>query len=82
MQLQVKMIVDEAARIPEHVLYDSFVRHLIRPFFCGDELKLIAWMEAPNPLLRGLSPEQMIREGRHQKLVKLIQAAMSESSAT
>lgn len=73
---------NEASQVvPEHLLYVSFVRELVRPFFDGDEFKVKAWMEAINPLLGDVSPEQMIREGRHRKLVKFIQTAISENSA-
>lgn len=50
-------------------------------FFGTDFKKYFAWFETPNPLLGGISPNEMIKCGRIQKLVDLINTNLEESEA-
>jgi hypothetical protein len=38
-------------------------------FFEGDARKTALWFETPNPMLGGVTPRDMIRHGRYDKLV-------------
>jgi len=40
--------------------------------------KGILWFETPNPLLGGISPLDMIKIGRHEKLFKFIDNQIAE----
>lgn len=52
--------------------------NLVASFF-NDEDKALLWFQAPNPLLGGVSPRDMIRVGRFKKLLKFIQSALAEN---
>ena len=45
--------------------------------FQGDQEKTAAWFRATNPLLGDVSPRDMIRLGRHERLQKFIEQARS-----
>lgn len=47
--------------------------------FFNDEQKTMLWFQLPNPLLGNMSPREMIRVGRFNKLFKFIQTALSEN---
>ena len=53
--------------------------NLVAEFF-NDEEKTILWFSTPNPLLGDISPRNMIKMGRFQKLFKFIQTALDENS--
>jgi hypothetical protein len=52
--------------------------NLVAAFFSGDPVKTIAWFKARNPLLGDISPRDMIRLGRFERLRKFIINAMIE----
>lgn len=52
--------------------------NLVANFFSGDLDKTIAWFKAKNPLLGDISPRDMIRLGRFDRLRKFIINAMIE----
>lgn len=52
--------------------------NLVAAFF-KDQEKTLLWFQAPNGLLGGLPPRDMIRAGRFKKLLKFIQTALAEN---
>ena len=52
--------------------------NLVANFF-NDEHKTMLWFQLPNPLLGNMSPRDMIRVGRFNKLLKFIQTALDEN---
>ncbi|MBS0634541.1 MAG: hypothetical protein JSR37_03665 [Verrucomicrobia bacterium] len=54
--------------------------NLVAQFFKGDAVKTALWFKTANPMLGGISPRDMIRFGRYQKLLKFILNAISENS--
>lgn len=53
--------------------------NLVAQFFEGDAVKTALWFKTPNPILGNISPRDMIRFGRYQKLLKFIINALSEN---
>lgn len=53
--------------------------NLVAQFFEGDAIKTALWFKTPNPMLGNISPRDMIRFGRYQKLLKFILNALSEN---
>lgn len=53
--------------------------NLVAQFFEGDAIKTAFWFKTPNPILGNISPRDMIRFGRYQKLLKFILSALSEN---
>ncbi len=53
--------------------------NLVAQFFEGDAIKTALWFKTPNPILGNISPRDMIRFGRYQKLLKFILNALSEN---
>jgi len=53
--------------------------NLVAQFFKGDAVKTALWFKTANPILGGISPRDMIRFGRYQKLLKFILNAISEN---
>ncbi|MDI1245181.1 MAG: hypothetical protein PSV24_07245 [Rhodoferax sp.] len=54
--------------------------NLVAQFFQGDTNKTVSWFKARNPLLGDVSPRDMIRLGRFERLRKFIINAMLEKS--
>lgn len=52
--------------------------NLVGNFFKDNE-KTILWFQIPNPLLGNISPREMIRIGRFNKLYRFIQTALDEN---
>ena len=48
--------------------------------YFGDLERTILWFHAPNALLGGISPRDMIRIGRFKKLLRFIHTAREENS--
>ena len=44
-----------------------------------DASKAMMWFQAPNPMLGGITPRDMIRLGRFKKLMKYIQSALDSN---
>jgi len=53
--------------------------NLVAQFFDGDPVKTALWLKTSNPLLGDISPRDMIRNGRSQKLLKFILNALAEN---
>jgi uncharacterized protein (DUF2384 family) len=53
--------------------------NLVAQFFEGDAIKTALWFKTTNPMLGDISPRDMIRYGRYQKLLKFILNALSEN---
>lgn len=53
--------------------------NLVAQFFEGDPTKTAIWFKTSNPMLGNISPRDMIRFGRYQKLLKFILNALSEN---
>jgi hypothetical protein len=51
---------------------------LVAQFF-KDEKKTVLWFKTPNPLLGDVSPREMIRVGKFNKLLSFIQNALAEN---
>jgi len=66
-------------RFTKNQLYDKIVQ-LIDRFFYGDKTKTSLWLKTSNPLLGDVSPNDMIRFGRSQKLLKFILYSLQESN--
>lgn len=55
--------------------------NMVAQAFEGDIDKTVSWFRARNPLLGDISPKDMIRLGRYERLRKCIINAMTERSA-
>ncbi|MFI0436078.1 MAG: hypothetical protein ACH350_10230 [Parachlamydiaceae bacterium] len=53
--------------------------NLVAQFFEGDAMKTALWFKTTNPMLGNISPRDMIRFGKYQKLLKFILNALSEN---
>jgi hypothetical protein len=56
------------------------ITELLEGFFDHDKKKIKAWYEAENPLLGGVSPNQLIRWGRREKLHQFIRRSIEENN--
>ena len=66
------------ARFPgEHEARKAW--RLVLGFFEGNVSKTKAWFAAENPLLGGLTPNDMINMGRGAKLLKLVEHQLDEN---
>lgn len=52
------------------------VMNMVAETFDGDEDKTVAWFKASNPLLGDISPRDMLRFGRYQRLRRFILNAL------
>jgi uncharacterized protein (DUF2384 family) len=55
---------------------------LVAGFFAGNTVKTTLWFKTPNPLLGDVSPGDMIRLGRHDRLRRLVLDALAEEPAS
>lgn len=55
--------------------------NMVATLFAGDVNKTAAWFKARNPMLGDISPRDMIRLGRYERLRKFIINAMNERTA-
>jgi hypothetical protein len=53
---------------------------LVAQFFDGDAAKTALWFKTPNPLLGNLSPRDMIRYGRYDRLRRFVLDALDENA--
>lgn len=53
---------------------------LVAEYFGGNPEKTSLWFKAPNPMLGTLTPRDMIRLGRYQKLMKFVLQARAENN--
>ena len=54
---------------------------LVAQFFRGDGVKTALWFKTKNPLLGNISPRDMIRYGRYEKLRRFVMEALDENAA-
>lgn len=70
-------------KIPREVLDRlteiAVVCGLVAQFFEGDAVKTKLWFQTRNPLLGNLSPRDMIRYGRYEKLRRFVMDALAEN---
>ena len=70
-------------KIPREVLDRlteiAVVCSLVAQFFEGDSVKTKLWFQTRNPLLGNLSPRDMIRYGRYEKLRRFVMDALAEN---
>ena len=57
----------------------AVVCSLVAQFFEGDAVKTKLWFQTRNPLLGNLSPRDMIRYGRYEKLRRFVMDALVEN---
>ena len=55
----------------------AVIYELVAEYFKGDAKKTILWFKIKNPALGNISPRDMIRFGRYEKLLKYIQNALA-----
>jgi len=55
---------------------------LVAQFFKGDTVKTTLWFRTKNPLFGNITPRDMIRYGRYEKLRRFVMDALEENSAT
>jgi len=55
---------------------------LVAQFFCGDIPKTALWFQTVNPLLGNITPRDMIRYGRYEKLRRFVMSALEENAAS
>jgi Protein of unknown function (DUF2384) len=56
--------------------------NLVAEMFDGDAEKAVAWFKARNPMLGDVSPREMIRLGRYERLRRFIVDALLDRSST
>jgi hypothetical protein len=54
---------------------------LVAQFFKGDTVKTTLWFKTKNPLFGNITPRDMIRYGRYEKLRRFVMDALEENSA-
>lgn len=65
----------------DRLLEIANVCSLVAQFFDGDVQKTVLWFRTKNPLLGDISPRDMIRFGRYEKLRRFVMAALEENSS-
>ena len=70
-------------KIPQEVVERmteiAVICSLVAQFFAGDVVKTSLWFQTRNPLLGNLSPRNMIRYGRHDKLRRIVMEALADN---
>ncbi len=74
---------DEAIPVPVRERLEEIANtiNMVAQAFDGNIDKTVSWFRARNPLLGDVSPKDMIRLGRYERLRKFIINAMTERSA-
>jgi hypothetical protein len=62
--------------VKERLLEIANVCELVASYFDGNLDKTAMWFKAQNPMFGEMSPRDMIRAGRYQKVIKIIQQAL------
>jgi hypothetical protein len=65
--------------VREHLENVANICNLVFQFF-NDDVKTKLWFQAPNPMLGNVSPRDMIRLGRYNKLLRFVTQAMEEGA--
>jgi hypothetical protein len=66
--------------VREHLENVANICNLVFQFF-NDPVKTKLWLQTPNPMLGDVSPRDMIRFGRYNKLLRFVTQAMDEGGA-
>ena len=61
----------------EHLTGVAVICSLVAQFFQGDVTKTQLWFQTKNPLLGNISPRDMVRYGRHEKLRRTVMDALA-----
>lgn len=59
-------------QVKERLQEIAITANMVATFFDGDTDKTVLWFKARNPLLGDISPKEMIRLGRYERLRKFI----------
>ena len=62
--------------VKERLLEIANVCELVASYFDGNLDKTAMWFKAQNPMFGEMSPRDMIRAGRYQKVIKIIQQTL------
>lgn len=57
----------------------AIICSLVAEHFNGDAVKTALWFKTPNPMIGDITPRDMIRLGRANKLIKFIMEAREEN---
>lgn len=80
-----KSSVSFGSRIPDPVAERlreiANIANLVAEFFNGDVQKVGLWFEMANPSLGNVSPRNMIRSGRHKRLLNFVLSAREAEAA-
>lgn len=71
MPIEVRERIEEIANVIE----------LVAQFFDGDAARTALWFKTPNPMLGNISPRDMIRYGRYERLRRFVVDALDESAS-
>ena len=67
--------------VSERIAEVANVIELVAQFFDSDAAKTALWFKTPNPMLGNISPRDMIRYGRYERLHRFVVDALAENSA-
>ena len=62
----------------EHLTQIAVICSLVAQFFGGDAAKTQLWLQTKNPTLGNISPRDMVRFGRHEKLQRIVMHTLAE----
>lgn len=65
--------------VVEHLTEIAVICSLVAQYFDGDNTKTQLWFQTKNPLLGNISPRDMVRYGRHEKLRRFVMDALVEN---
>lgn len=57
----------------------ALIRKMVLGFFNGNEAKTDLWFESANPLLGGISPNQMVKADRTLRLAHFVEQQLAEN---
>ncbi|MEP7311493.1 MAG: hypothetical protein ABI859_02830 [Pseudomonadota bacterium] len=63
----------------DHMTEIAVVCSLVAQFFQGDVTKTQLWFQTKNPLLGNISPRDMVRYGRNEKLRRIVMESLTEN---
>jgi uncharacterized protein (DUF2384 family) len=67
------------AQVHERIREWATLLNLVAEHFQGDHQKTVLWFTTLNPLLGNITPRDMIRFGRYNKLFKFVVNALAEN---
>lgn len=68
-------------KLKERLTEIAIICTLVAEYFEGDAQKTAMWFKAPNPMLGDITPRDMVRLGRSNKLIKFILDAKDQNKA-